>query len=69
MKQEESEGQLKTSQKQICHLKPAVTFLWMKSSPTSVKCCFLEVKGWSALRASAYVRVGVRQKGEIKKRQ
>lgn len=69
MKQEESEGQLKTSQRQISHLKPAVTFLWIKSSPTSVKCCFLEVKGWSALRASVYVRVGVRQKGEIKKRQ
>ena len=69
MKQEESEGQLKTSQRQICHLKPAVTFLWMKSSPASVKSCFLEVKGWSVLRASVYVRVGVRQRGEIKKRQ
>lgn len=69
MKQEESEGQLKTSERQICHLKPAVTFLWMQSSPTSVKHCFLEVKGWSVLRASVYVRVGVRQRGEIKKQQ
>lgn len=52
IKQEESEGQLKTAQRQICHFKPAVAFLWMKSSPISVNCCFLGVRHWSVLRVS-----------------
>lgn len=57
-KQEERKGQLKTAQRQICHLKPAVTFLWMKSSLVLINHYSLEVRHCSGFRVSVYVRVG-----------
>ena len=32
IKQKERQGQVKRAPRQICHLKPAVTFQWVKSS-------------------------------------
>lgn len=61
-KQEEREDQLKAAQRQICHLKPRVTFLQLKSSPILIKHYFLEVRPWSILRASVYARVDVGQR-------